>query len=259
MDLAAQYAHQYAWRSWQQAYDALPFVSGARILDLGCAIGDQSHDLAALGALVVGIDADESLLASARSRMNSRATFQSGDVRDPLVDGPFDGIWASFVAAYFPNLSPVLGKWRSLLRPGGWIALTEVSGLLAHEPLSSDVRALLRTHACEARQAGRYDFDMGCKLEGHLSAAGFVVEVHQILPDRELSFAGAADPDVLQAWTDRLARMPLLRERARQANVPLQQDFLRCLGASAHTTGCRVHYCVARCPENVKAGQSERT
>lgn len=251
MDLADQYARQYRWRSWQQALGALPFVSGARILDLGCAVGDQSQDLASLGGLVVGVDADEGLIAYARARAIEGAMFMSGDVRDPPVEGPFDGIWASFVAAYFPDFLPVLEKWRSLLRPGGWIALTEVSGLFAHEPLSVDAHRLLRAYAREAREAGRYDFDMGSRLEEYLLAAGFVMETHLVLPDRELSFAGAADPGVVQAWTDRLARMPRLQARARQSNVPLQEEFLRCLTSSAHTTECRVHYCVARRLENV--------
>ena len=249
MDLAAQYGRQYGWRSWQQAYEALPSLASARVLDLGCSIGDQSRDLAALGARVVGIDGDEKLLACARSRAIPGAMFELGDIREPAAQGPFDGIWASFVAAYFPDLSPVLARWRSLLRPGGWIALTEVSGLFAHEPLSAGVRALLHAYVYEAREVGRYDFEMGDKLESFLAMAGFETETHCLLADRELSFAGTADQDVLQAWADRLARMPLLQDRARQANLPLQEDLLRCLASPAHTTDCRVHFCVARRPQ----------
>ena len=249
MELAAEYARQHGWRSWQQAYEALPSLAGARVLDLGCSIGDQSRDLAALGARVVGMEADEKLLACARSRRIPGAEFEFGDIREPAAQEPFDGIWASFVAAYFPeDLAPVLVQWRNLLRPGGWIALTEVSGLFAHEPLSADARALLDVYARESFEAGRYDFEMGGKLDGYLATAGFDVETRRILPDSELSFAGAADPDVLQAWADRLARMRPLLDRARQANLPLQDDLLRCLASPAHTTECRVHFCVARRP-----------
>ena len=244
MDLAAQYARQYAWRSWQEAYEALPSLAGARVLDLGCAIGDQARDLAARGAHVVGIDADDALLATARTRALPNAMFEAGDIRDPKVQGVFDGIWASFVPAYFPELPPVLARWRNLLRPNGWIALTEVSGMFDHEPLHPGARAVLDAYVRESQAAGRYDFAMGAKLERCLAAAGFTIQEHLVLPDRELSFAGAADPDVLQAWAERLARMRLLRDRAREANVPLEDMLLQCLASPAHETKCQVHFCV---------------
>jgi len=87
---------------------------------------------------------------------------------------------------------------------------------------------------------------MGKKLNGHLAMAGFEVEAHRILNDQELSFQGSAAPDVLQAWADRLARMHLLQERARQARLSLNKDFLGCLGSPAHTTNCCVHFCIGR-------------
>ncbi|WP_167784606.1 class I SAM-dependent methyltransferase [Ramlibacter rhizophilus] len=246
MDLASQYEQQYRWRSWQQAYGPLPSLAGTRVLDLGCAIGEQSRDLAARGAQVVGIDGNEELLARARSRGVPGATFTRGDIRDPQVQAPFDGIWASFVAAYFPDLPAVLSKWRELLRPGGWIALTEVSGMFDHQPLSSGACDFLKKYAHDSRQAGRYDFDMGGKLADHLVTCGFQVRKVDILPDRELSFSGPADPDVLVAWEARLDRMRLMRERALDAGLQIKAELLDCLSARGHTTECRVHFCLAR-------------
>lgn len=81
---------------------------------------------------------------------------------------------------------------------------------------------------------------------GVLATAGFEVMTHRILAHGELSFNGPAAPDVLQAWAHRLARMRLLQERARQARLSLDQDFLGCLASPAHTTGCCVHFCIAR-------------
>ncbi|HEY8358227.1 MAG TPA: class I SAM-dependent methyltransferase, partial [Ramlibacter sp.] len=246
MDLASQYEHQYRWRSWQKAYAALPSLEGARVLDLGCAIGEQSRDLAARGAQVIGVDGNEALLALARSHGLPGATFTLGDIRDPQVQAPFDGIWASFVAAYFPDLPAVLSRWRELLRPDGWIALTEVSGMFNHEPLSSGARAFLDAYAHESHHAGRYDFDMGSKLADHLFTCGFQVRTVDTLPDRELSFTGPADPDVLMAWEARLDRMRLLRERALVAGLQIKAELLDCLSAPHHTTHCRVHFCLAR-------------
>jgi SAM-dependent methyltransferase len=246
MNLALQYERQYRWRSWQQAYAELPPLEGARVLDLGCAIGDQARDLAALGAQVLGIDADENLLARATSRGIVGAKFELGDISSPAASAGFDGIWASFVPAYFTDFAPVLLRWRNLLRPGGWIALTEVSALFHHEPLPAGARTLLDAYVRESSQAGRYDFDMGSKLASHLTAAGLSVEVERVLPDRELSFAGAADEEVLEAWAARFARMRLLKDRARDESPALQEEFLRCLSQQQHTTECRVHFCLAR-------------
>jgi len=246
MELATQYGRQYSWRSWQQAYQALPPLNGARVLDLGCAIGDQSRDLTSRGAQVVGVDADECLIAHARSRQIPGAVFNLGDVRDPGLDGKFDGIWASFLPAYFPDFAPVLARWRGLLHPGGWIALTEVCGLFSHEPLAAGARGLLDSYVRDAFGAGRYDFGMGGKLAAYLKAAGFKIEVERILPDRELSFTGPAGPDVLEAWAERLARMTLLQERARRECPSLKEEWLRCLSAADHSTDCRVHFCIAR-------------
>lgn len=248
MDLTAQYARQHAWRGWKEAYAALPSLAGARVLDLGCAIGDQSRDLVGLGAEVVGIDADEALLTRARSRPTPGASFELGDIRDPVIQDAFDGLWASFVPAYFPDLHSVLARWQRLLKPGGWIALTEVAGMFDHQPLPPGTRALLEAYVSESLEVGRYDFNMGGKLGAHLAAAGFMVQTQRILPDQELSFDGAADPEVLDAWRHRVARMRLLTDRAHEAGVPLEEHLLHCFGSSTHTTACRVHFCLARRP-----------
>jgi SAM-dependent methyltransferase len=246
MRVLEQYRAQYRWRSWHAAYELLPPVSGARILDLGCGPGDQARDLAAMGARVHGIDADAQLIAHANSRQLPGTTFAVGDARDPDTDDTFDGVWASFLPAYFPDLAPVLARWRGLLAAGGWMALTEVAGLLSHAPLGAKHSAILQAYTREAFDAGRYDFEMGARLAGHLAAAGFAVEVERVLPDQELSFSGPAPPDVLQAWSDRLERMRLLQQRAGSDWVSLRHEFLRCLASPAHTSACRVHFCLAR-------------
>lgn len=68
MALAAEYKRQFQWRSWPQIFAAVPLVAGERVIDLGCAIGDQAAELVARGAHVVGVDANRELLDVARSR-----------------------------------------------------------------------------------------------------------------------------------------------------------------------------------------------
>jgi trans-aconitate methyltransferase len=131
------YSRQYRWRSWPVVFDAMPICAGQIVFDLGCGIGDLANDLAARGARVIGIDANEDFLQFARSRSIKNAEFRAADLRsfsEPNFQA--DGIWSSFTAAYFPSFDATLSAWAKCLRPGGWIVLTEVDDLFGHEPLS---------------------------------------------------------------------------------------------------------------------------
>lgn len=79
MNLSDEYRNQLAWRSWSSVMDLLPAVDGQLVLDLGCGVGDQAFELAARGASVIGIDANEELLATARAK--SSATYWAGGAR----------------------------------------------------------------------------------------------------------------------------------------------------------------------------------
>src|SRR5512136_300091 len=105
MSLGSEYSRQSQWRDWPTLLDALGTVEGATVLDLGCAVGDMAALLAARGARVIGIDADEELVREARSRGLPASEFLVGDLRAPLpLDVRADGLWCGFVAAYFPDL-----------------------------------------------------------------------------------------------------------------------------------------------------------
>jgi trans-aconitate methyltransferase len=145
MSLADEYKRQARWRDWEAVLRLLPLRAGERVLDLGCALGDQSAMLAARGAQVVGVDANAELLAQADRRAIPGANFVQADAADVSGLGldPVDGIWSSFTAAYFPDFGPVLASWLQLLRPGGWIALVEMDDLLGHEPLTQTSRLMV--------------------------------------------------------------------------------------------------------------------
>ena len=66
--LMDEYKRQARWRDWEAVHRLLPLRAGERVLDLGCALGDQSAMLAARGAQVVGVDANAELLAQADRR-----------------------------------------------------------------------------------------------------------------------------------------------------------------------------------------------
>ena len=216
------------------------------MLDLGCGIGDQAAELVARGARVIGIDRNEELLEAARSRGLRNAEFRLGDLRaSSRHDVVADGIWCSFVAAYVPNFGEVLRSWRELIRPGGWIVLTEVDDLFAHEPMDAETKMLLNAYQESALAADRYDFRMGRTLQSHLEAAGFRVTNNLALQDRELAFDGPADTEVLDAWAARLARMNTLREFCGARFDHVRNELLGALEHPQHSSKAVVCCCVA--------------
>lgn len=245
MSLSDEYKRQFAWRSWSTVLEHLPPVAGRLLLDLGCGVGDQTAQLAERGARVIGIDANQDLLDSARARGISNAEFRRLNLRAlGRIGAAVDGIWCSFTAAYFPEFAPVLASWASLLEPGGWIALTEVDDLFGHEPLPDETKSLLATYAQNAARANRYDFHMGSKLRHHLEMAGFAVSSAHVLGDRELSFVGPADPAVLEAWKSRLDRMQLLKDFCGPNFERVREDLLGALIHPLHRSRATVHCCI---------------
>ena len=84
-----------------------------------------------------------------------------------------DGVWSSFVAAYFPNFVPVLERWALCVRPGGWLAIVEIDDLFTgHHPLPAETENAFREFMDHACSNDRYDFCMGRRLSEICRAAG---------------------------------------------------------------------------------------
>lgn len=226
--------------------NTLPPLTNRLILDLGCGTGEQAAALVARGARVIAVDLNEDSLRQARARDLPGAEFRLADLREPLcLEAPADGIWSRFAAAYFPDLIPVLEVWKRYLRPGGWVALTEIDDLFGHAPLSDRAKALFEAYAEDALCAGRYDFHMGRKLAGYLEGAGFTVSQVQTLEDPELAFDGPAPPVVVEAWRARLDRMQLLRAFCGTDFEAVRAEFLACLARPDHRCEAKVIACLA--------------
>ena len=247
MSLVQEYERQERWRRWDDALASLPLHPGEKILDLGCGLGDVTARLQRLGADVVGVDMNDELLGAAR-RLHPDVRFESLDLNaldaSPLC--PVDGMWAGFVAAYFPRLEATLERWRKGLAPNGWIALVEMDDLFGHTPFPTRWSRELERFYEEARTAGRHDFQSGRRLAPALRAAGFDVVHESTLEDDELSFQGPATSDVLEAWQQRLDRMAGLRSFLGSSFEDFRRDFIDALTSPGHRSSTRVVMVVAR-------------
>jgi len=157
-----------------------------------------------------------------------------------------DGIWASFTAAYFTDFGNVLKEWASLIKKDGWIAIVEADNLFGHSPLADDSRSLIESFYNDAFTNGRHDFRIGSRLHNNIKQAGLLIEKESIIADAELSAKGQVQPEVLEAWKNRLSRMKGLQRFAGEKFTAFQSDFLSALDNPNHESQCRVIYVLVR-------------
>jgi SAM-dependent methyltransferase len=246
MNLSTQYQEQEKWRSWDAALSRLPLRSGQRVLDLGCGVGQMTARLASLGAQAIGVDLNEELLATARS-LHPSLSFERHDIGniEPHLFGQVDGIWASFVAAYFCDLPRILSRWGQCLAPGGWMALVEVDDLLGHAPMQPSLRdEVLRFY--QQSKPGGYQFECGRSLAEDAQRAGLHVIYQGTLPDQELSFHGPASEEVLAAWHLRVRRMIGLQTFFGERALVLEKALLGAMSSPEHHSTARVFFVIAQ-------------
>lgn len=109
---------------YQQLTDLWGNVSGLKVLDIGCAVGSASCELAAQGARVIGVDFTLEALCSARKSAmdaNLDCKFICADLATLELRGKFDIITAVSVVEHLTDekLRAVLKMCRKHLKDGG--------------------------------------------------------------------------------------------------------------------------------------------
>lgn len=103
-------------------YSLFPDVTGKRVLEAACGAGTDAAWLAEQGADVLGIDASEAMVQTAREQFSDRATFRQHDLGEPLTfldDGEIDVVSSQLTLSHLREWEPVLTEFERVLAPDG--------------------------------------------------------------------------------------------------------------------------------------------
>lgn len=147
-----------------------------RILDLGCGDGALTERLVDAGANVHGIDADRAMVAAAEAR--GLRVFQ-GDAQALAYDGEFDAVFSNAALHWMPDHPAVFSGVHRALKPGGRF-VAECGGHGNIAAMRTALRAVLQKHDISYRETQTYKSPAAA--EGQLQAAGFQVEICELIP-----------------------------------------------------------------------------
>lgn len=155
---------------------------GMRVLDVGCGPGDVSFLAARLvgpAGAVIGVDAAESAIASARARAEAarlhNVHFLVADVAGLRLEMPVDAIVGRLILMHLPDPAAALAHLRTLLVPGGLMVFQEMdlAGSISDPPCPLFDTTLARVRET-LRRVGA-DPRAGLKLPRMFAAAGLPI------------------------------------------------------------------------------------
>jgi trans-aconitate methyltransferase len=150
--------------------------AGERILDVGCGEGTLTGQIAARGAVVVGIDSSPDMIEAARARgLDARM----GDAAALAFDNEFDAVFSNAALHWIRDQDAVLeGVARALRRGGRFVAEFGGRGNIA--AIETAIRAVLEARGVQ-QQSVRY-YPGPDEYRDRLVAHGFDVQHIALIP-----------------------------------------------------------------------------
>ncbi|MER7892624.1 class I SAM-dependent methyltransferase [Micromonospora sp. NPDC094482] len=104
--------------------DAAGARAGTRLLDVGTGPGTVAGLAAGRGAAVTAVDAEESMIASARRSASGARFVRAALPHLPFPANTFDAAVANFVLNHVGDPAAAVRQLRRVVRPGGLVAFT---------------------------------------------------------------------------------------------------------------------------------------
>ena len=114
-------------RRWRRLAVREVVWPGDRVLDACCGTGDLAVEAESRGGRVVGLDFSQRMLERARRKSGTIEWVQGDALALPFADGEFDAATVGFGVRNLEDLERGLGELYRVLRPGGRVAVLEIT------------------------------------------------------------------------------------------------------------------------------------
>ncbi len=112
---------------------------GERVLELGCATGLMTAELAQADVRITAVERSERFLARARARQVAGADFHHGTVESFATDERFDHVVATQLLNELDDPLDALRRWAELLGPSGLVHLSLANPRSLHRLIALDL------------------------------------------------------------------------------------------------------------------------
>ena len=114
-------------RRWRAETARAVVSPGHRVLDSCCGTGDLAIACLRAGGRVTGLDFSERMLDRARTKSDEVEWVEGDALALPFAEGSFDAATVGFGVRNLEDLGKGLGELRRVLRPGGRLAILEIT------------------------------------------------------------------------------------------------------------------------------------